>query len=134
MRGQVGPGPAARVLDDAPHLLVDEGCSGLGCLALPEGRGVVVAGIADRTELLREAPLRYHPPRDGGGRGDVPLGAVREVSIPEHVPLRLTTGHRHGEVRLDLRPRRRVPLVLGNPHDEPQRTAARDDRGLVHRV
>ena len=84
MTGQDLAGGALTLIDDAADLLIDDLGGRVGdVLALRHGVAeedlLLVLAVAERAELVAEAPLRHHAPRDVGGLFDVHRRAGRDL-------------------------------------------------------
>src|SRR5690606_33976776 len=94
----------------------------------------LVLAVGHGAELVGEAPAGDHGAGLLGGLLDVGRGAGGDVLRAEDQLLGDAAAGHDGDAVDHLLVLHRVAVALGQLHDHAERTAARDDGGLVHRV
>src|SRR5690348_6706720 len=95
---------------------------------------LLVVTNQDRTNRIREAPLRDITPRDLRRLLDVARRASRHAIVPEDELFGDATTVRHDEHGLELLARDRHAIVFGQGEREPERASTRHDGDLVQRI
>ena len=88
----------------------------------------------DRSNRIRQSPLRHVAARDACRLLDVARGAGRHLLVAEHDLFRNAPAVRHHQPRLELLPRHTDAIRLGQRIGDAQRAATRHDGHLVQRI
>src|SRR3954471_10854977 len=102
-------------------------------LAAKEELLLVVTNL-DWPDDIGETPLRDVATREKCGLLNVARRTSRHAIVPEDELLGAAATEAHHEVRLDLLPRDRDSIVLGQGERETERSAARHDSDFVQRI
>mmetsp|Transcript_24510 Transcript_24510/g.66592 ORF Transcript_24510/g.66592 Transcript_24510/m.66592 type:complete len:463 (+) Transcript_24510:580-1968(+) len=114
-----------RLLEDVPHLLVDE-------LARSRRKlRALVIGRVNGAHCVAHAIARDHVARNAGCRGEVPLGAGGHMRVSKDDFLGDAAAHGHVEGGEHLLAAHVELVLLGQVRDHAQRHAAGHDGGLV---
>src|SRR5579864_1841693 len=126
-------------LDDPPHLLVDGVRGDIRNLlvlrdAAPEEYLAGFLRVGERSELVRQAPLRDHVARQLGGALDVVGGAGGHLLGAEDQLLGDAAAEERRNGALEAALGEAVAILLGQELGDAERATARNDRHLVDRV